>query len=167
MQANDEPNIINVSTDPGDPKETDLPYWPTSPLSLALSAILVLIPPNPDIFPINNPGIILRRSYAQLFAQATLSAVEREMDVLIPQPTSTFDSGDQFHSKIPQRLNSVLALITLSIYEYCQRGNASRMRARINQAFTSAMDMSLHDLGPAPAEFSEAQSRAWWMIVSY
>lgn len=167
LQAHDEPSIIQVSTDPEDPKEADLPYWPTSPLSLALSAILVLIPPSPDIFPINNSGIVLRRSYAQIFAQAALLSIEKELDVLIPQTFSTtFDNEDHFHSKIPQSLNPVLALVTLAMYEYCQRGNASRMRARANQALTVAMDMSLHDLGSTSSEFTEAERRAWWIIVS-
>ncbi|KAJ6144515.1 hypothetical protein N7470_008410 [Penicillium chermesinum] len=166
LQTNDEPTIVQISTDPEDPKQSDLPYWPATPLSLALSAILVLVPPNPDIFPITNAGIILRRSWAQMFAQEALSHVERELDLCIPESLSSMmDGQDQLHSKVPRPVNSVLALTALSIYEYCQRGNASRMRARINQAYTTAVDMSLHDLGPNSSEFSEAKRRAWWMIV--
>ena len=36
------------------------------------------------------------------------------------------------------------------------------MRARVNQAITTAMDMSLHSLG---REAVEAERRAWWMTV--
>ena len=62
------------------------------------------------------------------------------------------------------RLDPILALVMLSVYEYCQRGNVSRMRSRANQALTTAMDLSLHNLG---AKATEAQRRTWWSTVRY
>lgn len=154
------------------PKKTDLPYWPVSSLSLALSAILVLIPPIPVSSSMNEPAVLLRRSYAQLFAQAALVSVEREIDELSPASSiniigaSPSQEQSALHSKVPIQLDPILALVVLAMYEYCQRGNVSRMRARVNHAVTTAMDLCLHDLGSTSTEYSEAQRRAWWMIVS-
>ncbi|KAJ5546283.1 hypothetical protein N7494_003868 [Penicillium frequentans] len=153
------------------PKKTDLPYWPVSSLSLALSAILVLIPPIPDSSSMNEPAVLLRRSYAQLFAQAALVSVEREIDELSPASSiniigaSPSQEQSALHSKVPIQLDPILALVVLAMYEYCQRGNVSRMRARVNHAVTTAMDLCLHDLGSTSTEYSEAQRRAWWMIM--
>ncbi|KAJ5606482.1 Tetratricopeptide-like helical [Penicillium lagena] len=111
-------------------------------------------------------NVVLRRSYAHMFAQAALASAENEIDrighmsslgVTLPQERS------HLHPLVPFHLDSILALVVLTIYEYCQRGNVSRMRARINQAVTTAMDMSLHELGLTTTEYSEAQRRAWWM----
>lgn len=103
-----------------------------------------------------------------MFAQAALASAENEIDrigpisslgVALPQERS------HVHPLVPFQLDPILTLVVLTIYEYCQRGNVSRMRARINQAVTTAMDMSLHELGLTTTEYSEAQRRAWWMTV--
>ena len=152
------------------PLKSDLPYWPASSLSLALSAMLVLIPAPEDQFSTTETGFAARRSYAQLFAQAALTAVETEIDDLTPNLTSIPKSEscrDQasLHPRIPTQIYPVLALVVLGIYEYCQRGNIPRMRARGNQAMTTAMDISIHNLDSSTTDFSEAQRRAWWMTV--
>lgn len=117
-------------------------------------------------------SIVLRRTYAQLFAQAALASVEKEIDEIGPTvhlnaPGACLSQGHSpLHSQVPLQLEPVLALVVLAIYEYCQRGNVSRMRGRINQAVTTAMDISLHQLGSTTTEASEAQRRAWWITVS-
>ncbi|KAJ5713318.1 uncharacterized protein N7483_010499 [Penicillium malachiteum] len=152
------------------PERSDLPYWPNSSLSLALSAILVLIPAFSDPTPMHEKSILQRRSYAQLFAHAALSSAERGMDELSPASSinvigaSVSQEQSPLHPQVPLQLDPILALVVLATYEYCQRGNVSRMRARINNAITTAMDISLHNLGSTTTEFSEAQRRAWWMI---
>ncbi|KAJ5636191.1 uncharacterized protein N7484_009504 [Penicillium longicatenatum] len=171
-QYEDRSTFFQPSKQFDEPKKSDLPYWPVSSLSLALSAILVLIPPIPDSSSMNEPAVFLRRSYAQLFAQAALISVEREIDELSPASSiniigaSPSQEQSALHPKIPLQLDPILALVVLAMYEYCQRGNVSRMRARINHAITTAMDLCLHDLGSTSTEYSEAQRRAWWMIVS-
>ncbi|KAJ5177886.1 uncharacterized protein N7500_000585 [Penicillium coprophilum] len=111
------------------------------------------------------------RSYAQLFAQAALAAVETETDDLAPAlntnmpETGSSRTLNDLHSQIPIQLYPVLALVILAMYEYCQRGNVSRMRARGNQAITTAMDISIHCLDSTTTDYSEAQRRAWWMTV--
>lgn len=152
------------------PHKSDLPYWPASSLSLALSAMLVLIPAPEDQYSTTETEFAARRSYAQLFAQAALTAVETEIDDLTPNLTSIPKSEscrDQasLHPRIPTQIYPVLTLVVLGIYEYCQRGNIPRMRARGNQAMTTAMDISIHNLDSSTTDFSEAQRRAWWMTV--
>jgi hypothetical protein len=118
-------------------------------------------------------SIVLRRTYSQLFAQAALASVEKEIDDMGPSihfnaPDACLSQGHSpLHSQVPLQLDPILALVVLAIYEYCQRGNVSRMRGRINQAVTTAMDISLHELGSMTKEASEAQRRAWWITVSF
>ncbi|THC97948.1 hypothetical protein EYZ11_002585 [Aspergillus tanneri] len=70
---------------------------------------------------------------------------------------------EMFHPRTPVELESILALLVLSIYEYTQRGNLLKMRYRAGQALAIALDMSLHALGEEYDEFAEARRRAWWM----
>ncbi|CEJ58569.1 hypothetical protein PMG11_07223 [Penicillium brasilianum] len=174
-QREDQPTLSRPSRETNEAKKTDLPFWPQSSLSLALSALLVLIPPSQGPFSMTEASIVLRRTYAQLFAQAALASVEKEIDEIGPTvhlnaPGACLSQGHSpLHSQVPLQLEPILALVVLAIYEYCQRGNVSRMRGRINQAVTTAMDISLHQLGSTTAEASEAQRRAWWitMFVAY
>lgn len=170
-QYEDQPTVIQHIKESPHSKQSDIPYWPASSLSLALSAMLVLIPVSREQCPESELNLKVRRSYAQLFAQAALAAVEIEIDDLSPTLNSSLSelesarAEQSLHPHIPAPIYPVLALVALSIYEYCQRGNVSRMRARGNQAMTTAMDISIHNLGSTENEFSEAQRRAWWMTV--
>ena len=71
-----------------------------------------------------------------------------------------------FHSRVPVELESVIALSILSVYEYAQRGNITKMRDRASQALMMAMNLSLHDRGTELDGFAEARRRIWWMTVS-
>ncbi|KAJ5869825.1 tRNA(Ile)-lysidine/2-thiocytidine synthase [Penicillium solitum] len=170
-QHEDRHTVIRPFDEASQAKKSRMPYWPTSSLTLALSAMLVLIPTAEDTFPMAETSLALRRSYAQLFAQAALTAVETETDDLSPAlSTNAFEAEscrarNGLHPQVPTQLHPVLALVVLGIYEYCQRGNVSRMRARGNQAITTAMDISLHRLDSTPTDYSEAQRRAWWMTI--
>ncbi|KAJ6184552.1 hypothetical protein N7519_005853 [Penicillium mononematosum] len=168
-QQDDHPTVIRPFGESSQADKSHMPYWPTSSLSLALSAMLVLIPTAEDTFPMAETNLATRRSYAQLFAQAALAAVETETDDLSPGLSSIVPGIESsralnvLHPQVPTQLDPVLALVVLSIYEYCQRGNVSRMRARGNQAITTAMDISIHRLDSMTTDYSEAQRRAWWM----
>lgn len=112
-----------------------------------------------------------RRSYAELYAHAAMSSIENWID--LPEPathlTSTAEGPTRWsslHPDLPRKLESILALVLLGIYELCQRGNLSKMRARANQALTTAVDLSIHTADPDESGCSDAQSRAWWMTVS-
>lgn len=166
----DQPSFLQPPGESTEPRKADLPYWPKSSLSLAISAILVLIPPSQHSSQIEEPNFAFRRSYAQLFAQSALVNIEKEIDNLGPSSSfhleNTIFRSSPLHPDLPIQLDPILALVVLAIYEYVQRGNVSRMRARINQAVTTAMDISLHALGETTNGPSEGQRRAWWITVS-
>lgn len=150
-----------------------LAYRPRSPLSLALSAILSLIPHPDDPEPSSPNSVIQRRNCAHAFAQMAADSVEADCEL---NSSSTDPSQglcgerpsinrEPFHHRTPVELENLLALLILSTYEYVQRGNLLKMRYRASQAFTIALDMSLHILGDDHSEFAEARRRAWWMTV--
>ncbi|GMF67064.1 unnamed protein product [Aspergillus oryzae] len=95
-----------------------LPYWPTTSLSLALSAILCLIPPPQDPQPSGECHVWMRRAYARLYAQAALSIAEKEIDDLVsPNNLTSYAEDDRLHNELPFQLYPVLALVALSVYE--------------------------------------------------
>ncbi len=149
-------------------------YEPSSPISLAILAILALIP-HPDDSEASSPeSFLLRRESAQSFALSTIESIEVESELLdsSTSPSRALKNGSPaisrqpFHPQVPPELESILALLVLSIYEYAQRGNITKMRNRAGQALVSAMNMSLHSRGDEDDEFAEARRRAWWMTVS-
>ncbi|KAJ5177861.1 uncharacterized protein N7500_000560 [Penicillium coprophilum] len=145
-------------------------YRPRSPLSLALSAILALIPHPSDLEPSSAASVLQRRKYAHTFAQLANSTIEAECDLDLSttdpgQALSTarpFVGRERFHSQAPVDYESLLALLVLSVYEYSQRGNLLKMRYRAGQALAIALDKSLH-AQTGNDELSEARRRAWWM----
>ncbi|KAE8409788.1 hypothetical protein BDV37DRAFT_235105 [Aspergillus pseudonomiae] len=164
-QYEDRPEVFQPpAAEAGTVDQSCLPYWPTTSLSLALSAILSLIPPPQDPQPSGECHVWMRRAYARLYAQAALSSAEKEIDDLLSRNSATpYAEKDRLHIGLPLQLYPVLALVALSIYEYCQCGNVSRMRTRANQAITTAMDLGLHSLDSSA---SEAHRRAWWSAIS-
>ncbi|KAL1953084.1 hypothetical protein VTO42DRAFT_3622 [Malbranchea cinnamomea] len=148
-----------------------LSYLPRSPVSLAISAILALVPHPDDPDPSDAESVLLRRSYSQNFARLALEAVEADSELsessAMPsqalQNERTIPNRFPIHPHAPVELEAILALLLLSVYEYAQRGNVVKMRNRAGQAFTMAMNLSLHSQGPEVDLFSEAKRRAWWM----
>ncbi|KAJ5544029.1 hypothetical protein N7494_005308 [Penicillium frequentans] len=164
-QHDDQPEMIQPRTQDAIVFERSIfPHWPSSSLSLAISAILALIPLPQDPAPLSDASISLRRSCAQFYAGAALKEAEEEVDELSPGASALcMDSTqEKFHPDVPPPLHPVLAFTILSIFEDCQQGNLSQMRNRANRAITTAMDISLHNLGTVA---SEAQRRAWWSVV--
>ncbi|KAL2378929.1 hypothetical protein RJZ90_005649 [Blastomyces dermatitidis] len=167
-----EPVPVNMpSQDPSRATETPLGYIPKSPISLAISAILALVPHPKDPNPSSPESVLLRRSYAQWFSKASLDSVEAESDLAesAANPSQALlnehpvPKRPSLHPHVPVELEAVLALLILSVYEYAQRGNLVKMRHRAGQAFVTAMNMSLHALPPEDNIYSEAKRRAWWM----
>lgn len=147
-------------------------YRPRSPLSLAVAAVLALIPHPADPEPTSPTSILQRRTYAHAFAQLANSIIETECDLELsatdpgqalsnPRPPI---SRERLHARVPEDLETLLALLILSVYEYAQRGNLLKMRYRAGQALALALDKSLH-AHMEENEFSEARRRAWWMTV--
>ncbi|RHZ44313.1 Zn(II)2Cys6 transcription factor domain-containing protein [Aspergillus thermomutatus] len=122
------------------------------------------VPPPQDRNQSEPCSVWLRRSYAHLFAQAALRMAEKEIEDFSGGWTSSdgLAEGRTFHPQLPTQLHPILALVVLSVYDLCQCGNRSRMRMRANQAITTAMDYSLHQLDQ---NATEAERRAWWTAV--
>jgi hypothetical protein len=144
-----------------------------SPLRLAISAILTLIPLPSVTNPSRPSHIASRRKHAQQLAQRCLTMIEDETD--LPQDLSpstalaystTAPQRQPLHPHVPIELEGVLSLCLLSIYEYTQRGNIRKMQDRAGQALISALNMSLHNQTGSTNCFAEARRRAWWMTVS-
>lgn len=167
-------NVDNPTTiEPARYASTPTDFEPSSPISLAISAILVLIPHPNDRNPKDSESVLRRREQAHTFALSTMESIEIESE-LIDSSTSpaqalcsnpTTFHREPFHEKVPIELESILALLVLSIYEYAQRGNVLKMRNRAGQALVAAMNLNLHARGEEDDIFAEARRRAWWMTV--
>ncbi|KAI1767239.1 hypothetical protein GGR53DRAFT_518494 [Hypoxylon sp. FL1150] len=144
---------------------------PSSAISLAISAILALIPCPQDSNPLEPESVRWRRTYSQFLAKAALESIETETErpeSSVEPPKALDDSDDEifrekFHSQVPLELESVIALDLLSVYEYAQRGNLKKMRARVGAALMSAMNLMLHTRNGVEDEYTEARRRTWWM----
>ena len=165
---------------PAKPLEVDAPVYkaagfqPSSPLTLAISAILALIPLQEDTGYQTAQARSLRRDQAQTFAQKAMESIELESDLSTSDstPAEALSSNPlpptrtRLHPTTPVELESLLAYLVLSIYEYAQRGNIPRMRNRASQAYDAAIRLSLHNAsGNSVDEDTEARRRAWWMTV--
>lgn len=163
-ECSDRPIAVNLQAEMENLNRASLPYWPRSSLTLAISAILSLIPLSQEPYALSDSAMRSRRLHAHLYAEAALVEVENEIDQLSSTTTSIHSGtlGEGIEGDQTARRYPVLALVILSVYEYCQRGNISRMRIRANQAVTTAVDLSLHNLGP---QSTEAERRTWWSAV--
>ncbi|KAL2821595.1 hypothetical protein BJX63DRAFT_427592 [Aspergillus granulosus] len=152
-------------------EEPVLIYRPRSPLSLAISAVLALVPHPNDPEPLSPSSIIRRRTYAHTFAQLATSSIESDCELHASSTKASealsndrpLINREPFHPQAPVELESILALLVLAVYEYTQRGNLLKMRLRADQALAIALDMSLQALGEEYDGFAEARRRAWWM----
>lgn len=145
-------------------------FEPTSPLSLAISAILSLIPHPNEKKPRTTEYLKRRREYAHCFAQTALGVIEKDYELLsmsqnsqtgLANTTRAFERAP-FHPKLEVPLEGVVTLSMLSIYEYAQRGNIDGMLQRANQALALAMSMALHE-AVEEEPYADSKRRVWWM----
>ncbi|KAE9377733.1 hypothetical protein N431DRAFT_478903 [Stipitochalara longipes BDJ] len=149
-------------------------YRPYSPICLAVSAILALIPLLPGPASRSSEAKTARRNQAHDYATSCLNSIDVETE-LIESMISPQDALQkhfvehgraQFHPRVPLSLESILALLVLTVYEYAQRGNMTKMRARAGQALVMALDMGLCDKEDERERYAEARRRAWWMTYA-
>ncbi|KAI5255326.1 hypothetical protein E4T42_01894 [Aureobasidium subglaciale] len=153
------------------PGSSDTTYDSLSPTGLAISAILALIPHPEEGAPFEEESIRARREAAQVFVKRTLERMESDSEIpnsSISPAQALLDershiSRPAFHVRVPIELESVVALSILSVYEYAQRGNITKMRDRASQALIMAMNLSLHDRGTELDLYAESRRRVWWM----
>lgn len=171
-QVTDNPDIgFRSAPDAIFSSQTSPDFEPSTPLSLAISAILALIPHPDDLTPTETDSVHLRRDQAQAFAQSAFESIEIESEL----PDSTTSPGealssdpsplkrDQFHPQVSLETESIIALLLLSTYEYAQRGNIARMRNRAGQALNAAINLGLHCKGDEEGKYAESNRRVWWM----
>lgn len=153
----------------------DEDFEPSTPVALALSAVLALIPCAEDTDSTGADSVLFRRKCAQFFAQTAIESIEAESEIpdSATEPHKALESSPPpadrppFHPRVPVELESIIALDLLSIYEYAQRGNIKKMRTRAGQALMEAMtSFSLHTQTDDTDFFAEAKRRVWWMTVS-
>lgn len=150
-------------------------YEPSTPLTLAISASLALIPHPDDPDPTGTDSVHLRREQAQAFAQSAFESIEIEIELpdSVNQPGDALSSDPNpldraaFHPQNPLENESIIALLLLSTYEYAQRGNIAKMRNRAGQALNAALNLGLHSKGDEDDYYAEANRRVWWMTVSH
>lgn len=175
-----EPHQVNDNPDIGVQPGPDLLYIsarapnfsPTSPISLAISATLALIPHPSDVDPAGVESTLTRRLQAQAYAQSAYESIEIESELLdsVIDPGGALSNEEvtpirgPFHPKVPVENESVIALLLLGTYEYAQRGNISKLRNRAGQALTAAMNLGLH-AKEGDGIHAEANRRTWWMTV--
>ncbi|EFX02418.1 c6 zinc finger domain containing protein [Grosmannia clavigera kw1407] len=144
----------------------------SSPVALALSAVLALVPCAEDTDPSSSEAVPFRRNCAQFFAQAAIESIEAESEIpgSSTAPEKTLESEPPtvdrlpFHPRVPVELESIIALNLLSVYEYAQRGNLKKMRSRAGQALMEAMmTFNLHNQTDDDDYYAEAKRRVWWM----
>ncbi|KFY46384.1 hypothetical protein V495_02515 [Pseudogymnoascus sp. VKM F-4514 (FW-929)] len=143
-------------------------YGPSTPLSLALSAMLALIPLPDDPDPKGENSTWNRRIQAHKFAQASFEALDNESELVdsIINPKDALSNGSPrtyrapFHQDLPLELEANVALMVLSIYEYGQRGNMKKMLNRSGQSLMLALEAKLYS--PIVDQFVEARRRVWW-----
>lgn len=148
-------------------------FQSASPMTLAISALLALIPHPDDPYPTSPDSVLLRRNQAQVFAQLAIDGVEIENEMIesIMDPGEALSTQNmqiyrtQVHSQVRLEAESIVALLLLCTYEYSERGNISKMRKRCGQALISAMDLGLHSKGKAIYDYAESDRRIWWMTV--
>ena len=147
-------------------------FEPSSPISLAISAILALIPCANDLNHLSHEAVVFRRKYSQYLAQSAVESIEIENEIpdsSVEPPRALSESPVDparapFHPLVPIELESIIALDILSVYEYAQRGNLKKMQNRAGQALMSAMALSIHACNEEDI-FYEAKRRVWWMTV--
>lgn len=147
-------------------------FSPSSPISLAISATLALIPHPSDPDPAGTKSTLARRSQAQVYAHSAYENIEYESELLdsVLCPGEALSNEvvapvrEPFHPKVPVENETVIALLLLGTYEYAQRGNISKLRNRAGQALTAAMSLGLHE-NEDGGIYAEANRRTWWMTV--
>ncbi|KAI5295827.1 hypothetical protein KEM52_000115, partial [Ascosphaera acerosa] len=147
-------------------------YTPQSPATLAVSAVLALLPHSQDDEPFGLESVQLRKAWAHHFASMALTAVEASWEtdesqtnpatVLQHQPGSV--KRAPIHARLPSELEPIVALLILCVYEYAQRGNCTKMRVRAGEAYALAVGMGLQNLDSEVDLCSEGRRRVWWMM---
>ena len=136
-------------------------YMPSSPLILALLAILTQLAPSVDGQSASDGPPKRASEASQHFAQRAFDASE----YVQPSDVGSIQASP-YHPHVPLELEAPLTCCVLSLYQYLCWGNIDQMTLLAQKAYESfsrlphAVEISLIDANP----FAEAYRRTWWMI---
>ncbi|RAK99643.1 transcription factor domain-containing protein [Aspergillus ibericus CBS 121593] len=141
-------------------------FEPTSPLALAISAMVSLVP-HKDVKEPSRPEYVkIRREVSLRFAEAAYAVVAKDYEPL--QSSGAFEGSlrdrigrRSFHPKVPVCLEGVIALSILGFYEYGQRGNMENTARLVNEALRMAVKIGLHE-SLEDDQYAVARRRSWW-----
>ncbi|PWY69500.1 C6 finger domain protein [Aspergillus heteromorphus CBS 117.55] len=142
-------------------------FQPASPLALAVSAIVALVP-HQDVKDPSRPECVnARGEVSNRFAQSAYEVVARDYELL--RSTGGFEGSlrdvinrPPFHLKVPVCLEGIIALTLLSFWEYAQRGDMDSTLRRANEALAIAIRLGLHE-SLEENQYAESRRRAWWI----
>ncbi len=146
---------------------------PKTPITLAISAILALIPLPDDPNARSIQSTLERRALAQAYAKAAFEALddEAELEDSANNPKDALSNNPdvsgrvnrrQFHPNVPVDLEGNITLMLLAVYEYTQRGNIKKMMNRGGQSLTQALAAKLYQPKAGNDPHPEARRRVWW-----
>ncbi|OCF30883.1 hypothetical protein I316_07516, partial [Kwoniella heveanensis BCC8398] len=142
------------------------PFKPSSPLALAIAAVIALIPCAEEGDYQSVQSVMSRRKFSQYLARSAVEIIENDAsDAVDPSDAlaaAERDCGSRFHPEVPQEYEEVIALNLLSFYEYAQMGNLKKSKARSGQALVAALDLDLHACPEDDIDI-EVKARVWWM----
>ncbi|KAL3251448.1 hypothetical protein ABHI18_010657 [Aspergillus niger] len=143
-------------------------FKPASPLALAISAMVALVPHKDVKNPARPEHVKIRREVALRFAEAAYAAIAKDYQPL--RAPGGFEGSlrdsigrPPFHSKLPVCLEGVIALSILCFYEYGQQGNLDNTARLANEALEMAFMLGLHE-SLEENEYALARRRSWWFV---
>ncbi|OJZ80683.1 hypothetical protein ASPFODRAFT_65671 [Aspergillus luchuensis CBS 106.47] len=143
-------------------------FRPASPLALAISAMVALVPHKDVKYPARPEYVSIRREVSLRFAKAAYAVIARDYQPL--RAPGGFEGSlrdsigrPPFHSKLPVCLEGVIALSILCFYEYGQQGNLDNSARLANEALEMAFMLGLHE-SLEENEYALARRRSWWFV---
>ncbi|WQF75396.1 hypothetical protein CDEST_00410 [Colletotrichum destructivum] len=141
--------------------QEDIQLEASSPLMLALHALLILIPdPESDeaFSEVERQG---RASMSQTLCVRALEALELASQNQITGVRSL--SVSNFHPHVPKESETPLACCVLGLYQYLHPGDLQEMTALSWRAFDMSTSLCLNGKAETPSRFAESLRRTWWM----
>ncbi|KAG7060719.1 C6 zinc finger domain protein [Colletotrichum scovillei] len=145
---------------PVDIEQLPSPPSSSSPLILALQALLTHVHQNGAGCDLNNERLGDRSFVSSSLAQHALETIETTAsDVVTIQPTR----ASSFHPNVPVEAEATLACCALSLYQYLHHGNFQKMEALANKGLSLSKRMLESHDASGSGQFAESIRRAWWM----
>lgn len=144
--------------------QEDIQLGASSPLMLALHALLILIPDPGSDETFSEDERQSRASVSQTLFQRALEALELTSQTQITGVGLL--SVSNFHPHVPRESETPLACCVLGLYQYLHPGDLQEMTALSWRAFDISTSLCLDGKAETSGRFAESLRRTWWMSVS-